>query len=49
LPKLQQILIQDGYAPDHIVWPSYLALWRAAAGGSRQRLVGLHSAVEDRG
>jgi fatty acid desaturase len=38
LPKLQQILIQDGYAPDNIIWPNYLALWRAAAGGSRQRL-----------
>ena len=33
LPKLQQILIEDGYAPDHIIWPSYLALWRAAAAG----------------
>lgn len=34
LPRLQQILIEDGYVPDHIVWPSYLALWKAAA--SRQ-------------
>lgn len=35
LPRLQQILIEDGYVPDHIVWPSYMALWKAAA--SRQR------------
>ena len=31
LPRLQQILIEDGYVQDHIVWPSYLALWQAAA------------------
>ena len=34
LPKLQQILIEDGYVPDHIVWPSYTALWRACASGT---------------
>jgi fatty acid desaturase len=34
LPRLQQILIEDSYVPDHIVWPSYLSLWKAAA--SRQ-------------
>ena len=38
LPKLQQILIEDGYARDHIIWPSYVALWRAAAAGSRNAL-----------
>lgn len=31
LPRLQQILIEDGYVPDHIVWPSYIALWKAAS------------------
>ncbi len=30
LPRLQQVLIEDGYVQDHIVWPSYLALWQAA-------------------
>jgi fatty acid desaturase len=34
LPKLQQILIEDGYVPDHIMWPSYTALWRACAAGT---------------
>ena len=34
LPRLQQILIEDGYVPDHIVWPSYTALWRALANGT---------------
>lgn len=32
LPRLQRILIEDGYVPDHIIWPSYLAMWKAAAG-----------------
>ena len=36
LPRLQRILIEDGYVPDHIVWPSYLALWKAAASGAHQ-------------
>ena len=34
LPRLQQILIDDGYVPDHIVWPSYFALWKACASGT---------------
>lgn len=34
LPRLQQILIEDGYVPDAIMWPSYTALWRAAAAKS---------------
>lgn len=33
LPILQRVLIEDGYVPDAIVWPSYLALWRALASG----------------
>jgi len=32
LPALQQILIEDGYVPDNLIWPSYLAMWRAATG-----------------
>lgn len=36
LPALQQMLIEDGYVPDHIVWPSYTALWKACASGSTQ-------------
>jgi len=31
LPELQAILIEDGYVPDHLIWPSYLSLWKAAA------------------
>lgn len=34
LPRYQQILIDDGYVPDHIVWPSYAALWKACAAGT---------------
>ena len=33
LPRLQEILIEDGYVPDHLVWPSYVALWRACVTG----------------
>ncbi len=33
LPKLQQILIEDGYVPDGLMWQSYTALWRSAASG----------------
>lgn len=33
LPRFQQILIEDGYVDETIVWPSYRALWRAAASG----------------
>lgn len=31
LPRFQQILIDDGYVSDTIVWPNYRALWKAAA------------------
>jgi fatty acid desaturase len=30
LPRLQQILIEDGYVPDDLVWGSYRGLWAAA-------------------
>ena len=30
LARFQKILIEDGYVADHIVWPNYRALWKAA-------------------
>lgn len=29
LPRLREILIEDGYADDAIMWPGYPALWRS--------------------
>jgi len=29
LPRLRQILIEDGYVHDTLIWPSYRSLWRA--------------------
>lgn len=34
LPRLQEMLIEDGYVPDHIMWPNYLSLWKACAAGT---------------
>jgi len=34
LPRLQEILIEDGYVADHMIWPSYTSLWRACASGT---------------
>ena len=33
LPRFQQIMIEDGYVPQALVWPSYRALWKAASSG----------------
>jgi len=29
LPKLRQIMIEDGYATDELMWPNYRTLWKA--------------------
>lgn len=33
LPRLQEILIEDGYVQPDMIWPSYTQLWKALASG----------------
>ena len=33
LPVLHQALVEDGYLPNDMVYPSYTALWRAMIRG----------------
>ncbi len=34
LPRFHQVLVEDGYLPDDIVWPNYRSLWKALAAPS---------------